>query len=489
MTGETNAGEDVLTWWGDTAGSGGAHITVDADGALTGLRLGAGEQLVGGLGVRGIGGEPYHPDRVRVDADEIETSGTCAGVDVRVRHSFDHVWHLRIGLTNPGDRPVRLGRLLLDIAAGDDGWLDVFAGGAVAYLTFHRLASSRCLALRLIRGDLVTGPDGVGTPEVELAPGGRYQLVLSGEWYAGPAAVRQRFPAWFPDSLDHVAGDRVDPLIEHPDVAVTIRRSEGDPDFDLLEVAEPRGVTHLRVAYVDEERSYGRVTRQLLARGELLSAAEALVVLRGVASHEVGRDEAAGLIESYLDRPRDPSGPLRVILLLRAQEVLGEDRAELAAEELLALPPGPGVPLATLHLLAAGRQRMERPGAAPSVAIDDVIGRLVHLLGDPATDPVTVAELRILVSGGTDAVRERMSRALREVELLCSTEPGELWPARPDADIARAVVVRSLLPSPTTEHPVIHKRLRRLVARAATAPDGMETLAWLLSLTAADWSG
>lgn len=477
---DTSSGEDVLTWWGDTAGSGGGQITVGPDGAVTGLRLGAGEQLVGALGVRGIGDEAYRPDRVRVEADEIETSGTCAGVDVRVRHSFNHVWHLRIGLSNPGDRSVRLGRLLLDLAAGPDGWLEVFAGGAVAYLTFHRLAPPRCLAFRLTRGDLVAGPGAVGTPELELAPGGRYQVVLSGEWYAGPAAVRQRLPAWFPDSLDHVAGDRADPLIEHPDVAVTVRGAEDDPDFDIVDVAEPRGVTRLRVAYVDEERSYGRVIRHLVARGELLSAAEALLVLRGVADHEVGHDEAAGLIEAYLDRPRDASGPLRVIALLRAQEVLGEDLAGPAAEELLALSPGPGVPLAALHLLAASGE---------GIRIDDLVGRLAVLLSDPATDPVTLAALQILVSGGTDAVRARMARALREVELLCGTDPGELWPPRADADIARAVVVQSLLPNRAAEPPLAHRRVRRLIARAATAPDGLETLAWLLSLTAADWSG
>lgn len=476
-------GEDILSWWGGPPGLGGVQITVGVDGALTGLRLGADERLVGALDVRGIGAEPYRPDRVRIEADEVETSGRCAGVEVRVRHTFNHLWQVRIGLSNPSPHHVRLDRLLLDVAAGADGWLEVFAAGAVAYLSFHRLVTAHCLALRLTRGDLVTGPDGLGTPELQLPPGGRYQVALSGEWYPDPAAVRQRLPAWFPDSLDRDAGDRVDPLIGHPDVAVTVRQSADDPDLDLVDVAEPRGVTRLGVAYVDEDRSYGRAARRLVARGELVTAAEALVLWRGLAGHHVGHEEAAGLIEAYLDRPSDAPGPLRVMLLLHAQELLGQDQAARAAAELRALPPGPGVPLAALHLLAG----MARETGAD--AIDDIVARLVGLLGDPATDAVTLAELQILVSGRTEAVRNRLARARREVELLCATEPGELWPVRADAQIARAVVVHSLLPHRETASSLAHRRVRRLLARATTAPDGMEALAWLLTLAAADWSG
>ena len=194
--------DHVLSWWGDTAGSAGVQITVGPDGALTGLLLGGSERLAGAFGVRGIGAEAYVPDDVRIEADEIETAGTCAGVAVRVRHSFDTVWRVRISLTNTGEAPVRIGRLLLDVAPGSDGLLEVFGAGAVAYLTFHSLSAARCLSLRLIRGDLVTGPDGLGTQEIELAPGGRNQVVLSGDGYAGTDAVRQRLPLWFPDSLD-----------------------------------------------------------------------------------------------------------------------------------------------------------------------------------------------------------------------------------------------------------------------------------------------
>ncbi len=475
-----NSHEEVLSWWGDTAGSEGAQITVGPDGRLTGLLLGDSEQLVGALGVRGIADEPYRPDEIRVDADEIETAGRCAGLDVRVRHSFDHVWQMRIGLTNPGDRPVRVGRLLLDAAAGADGLLEVFGAGAVAYLTYHRLTSPRCLSLRLTRGDLFAGRDGLGTPELELAPGGRYQVVLSGEWYAGPDRVRQRLPIWFPDSLDHPFADRADPLIEHPDVAVTVRAVTGAPDLDVLEIAEPRGVARLEVSYVDIHRACGRIARDLVDRGELTTAAEALIVLRGVADHTVGQDEAAGLVEAYLDRPGDAPGPLRVVLLLRARDLLGEHLAVRAAAELAALPPGPGVLLAGLHLFTAA------PDAVDGLTPESLAGRLVGLLADPDTDPVTLTELQLLLAGGSEEVGVRLVRARREVDLLCATDPGELWPLRSDADAARALAVDALLPNPQGEPTVAYRRVRRLIARSPLEPDGLEAVAWLLTLPSTD---
>ncbi|MDO5500258.1 MAG: hypothetical protein Q4F67_11345 [Propionibacteriaceae bacterium] len=469
--------EDVLSWWGDTTGAEGAQIRIGPDGRLAGMLLGDAELLIEALGVRGIGEEPYRPDHVRVEVDEIETSGRCAGVDVRVRHNFDRHWQVRIGLTNPTDQPLPVDRLMLDVRPGPEGLLQVHAAGALAFLTFHRFGTPRCLALRLTRGDLIADEDGIGTPRLELAPGGRYQLVLSGEWYAEPQAVRQRYPVWFPDSLDRVAADRVDPLIDHPDTAVLIKGDHDDaPDLERLEVADARGVTWLDVAYADEERTFARLARHLAAAGALSTAAEGLIVLRAMPGHHLAHDEAAGLIEAYLDRPGDDSSPLRALLLVRAREWLvgTGGLTERAAAELADLPPGPGVPLAWLHLWASG----QLVGHEPEIAA--VVDRLSGAMTDQSLDPVTLAELRLMVSGGAPELRARLARALREVDLMCTLTHGELWPRRSDADLARAVVVHSLLrPAQGREMPDAHRCVRRLIARAPLAPDGLEALAWL----------
>lgn len=468
---------DVLSWWGAV----GAQVAFAPDGHLVGLGVGEDEQILAALGLARAGEVPFRPADVRIEADEVETQGRCGPIDVRVRHTFDHTWQWRVGLTNRSDRPIVVGRIIVDAAAGPRGFLTVHAAGALAFLTFHRVTEPGCLALRLTRGELVVADGRLGTPELHLEPGARYQLTLSGDWYAGPGVVRQRYPAWFPEPVDLDAGDRGDWQIEHPDAGIEMHEvSPGRAPSTLVraQVSDATGITRVDMAFADESGTYAAVAAAPARRGRILTAAEGLCVHRAYADQRLSAAEAAALIEDYLDEPPDAPGPLGVVLRARAHEAAGDDLASQhtavrrAAAELAALPMGPGVPLAWLSVWAGARMLGDEPD--PAVAAR----QLAVLTRNPGPDPVTWAEASLLL--GLERDPALMQRASRELELLCNPGPGGLWPPAPDSRRARAVAVQSLMrPAAEGSCPDLHLTVRRLVARASVAPDGIEALAWL----------
>lgn len=466
----------VLDWGGPDEPL--TRIAVASDGSITTIDA-AGEELLRLLTLPSIGGAPIVAREIRIEADEIETVGECAGLEVRVRHSFDRTWQWRIGLVNPGREVVEAGRLALGFGAGRDGFVYVLAAGALGALTVHRAGGPSCLAFRVTRGELVDDDGVVATPPLRLEPGGRYQLTLSGEWYADSAAVESRRPAWFPDPVDLSAEDEPDFVIDHPDAAIRVEEL-GPPAPSRVvrhEVVEATSRTRVDVAFVAEARTYATVATAALERGFLRDAAEAVCVHRAMSGHDLGRDEAIELIEDYLADPGSLADPLRAIVLIRSAEWAGRERLARAAEFLAGVPTQDGVPLAWLTLWMA----QQLHGEAPEVA--DTLSRLLPGPGETLGIGLR-AELTLLVGPDPDPAIAR--RAATYLRVIAQGGPGTIRrPGVPAWRRAIAVVVRALGGEPGTgTPPEVQAAVRRLIALSATAPDGLRTLAWLTLLPA-----
>ncbi|MDO5683999.1 MAG: hypothetical protein Q4G46_14390, partial [Propionibacteriaceae bacterium] len=372
------------------------------------------------------------------------------------------------------------GRLALEFEAGRDGLVHVLAAGALGLLTVHRAGDPACLAFRLTRGELIDDDGIVATPQLRLPPGGRYQLTLSGEWYADSAGVESRRPPWFPDSIDLSAGDEPDFVIEHPDAAIRLEELGPWAPSRVVrhEVVEATSRTRVDVAFVAEAQTYAAVAVKALERGYLVDAAEAVCVHRAMTCHGLGRDEAIELIEDHLADPGSADDPLRAIVLIRSAEWAGGDRLIRAAEFLAGVPTQDGVPLAWLTLWMAQQLHEEVPDVAatlarlspgPSEALGIGLRAELALLMGPDPDPVIARQaetyLRVISQGGPGTLRR---------------------PGVPAWRRAIAVVVRSLGGQP--EPPELQGAVRRLIAlsaptsgpgASATTPDGLRTLAWL----------
>lgn len=462
----------VLEWVG--FGQPHTRLTVAPDGSITSVDV-AGEELLRLLTPPSLGGAPFVARDTRIEADEIETLGECAGLEVRVRHSFDRTWQWRIGLFNPGSEAVEAGRLALGFGAGREGFVHVLAAGALGVLTVHRAGAPSCLAFRLTRGELVDDDGLVATPPLRLAPGGRYQLTLSGEWYADSAAVESRRPAWFPDPIDLTAEDEPDFVIEQPDAAIRIEELGPATPSRVVrhEVVEATSRTRVDVAFVAEAQTYAVLATIALERGYLLDAAEAVCVHRAMSGHGAGRDESIELIEDYLADSGPAADPLRAIVLVRSAEWAGRDRLARAADFLAGVPMQDGVPLAWLTLWMA----QQLHGEVPEVA--DTLARLLPGPGETLGIGLR-AELALLVGPDPDPILAR--RAATYLRVIAQGGPGTMRrPGVPAWRRAIAVVVRALGGEPG---PDVQAAVRRLIAVSATAPDGLRTLAWLTLLPA-----
>lgn len=473
--------EAVLGWGWQAAGERlGCQLEFDEEGALTGLLAGGGEQIVARLGVLGIRREgdlqPWRPDQVWREVDEVEARGRCAGLQLRVRHNLDHTWQLRVLLRNDTEAEINIDALVLSAAAGPDALLTVLAAGAVGMLGWHRLGvgapaptGPTSLGLRLGRGDLRLVDGGLRTPPLRLGPGEAYTLTLHGEWYAGPMHLATRLPQWFPVRLDLDSPSDLEPLLEHPDLAVDW------PDLkrplSTLRVAGPEGLVELDVAIADEEALLRSVISALRDRGRLTDAAQALVLQHAAHRQLLGADEAADLLTDYAERTPDPVSARQVLVWIRMNADGLDNDGELlrrAADDLTGLPVGPGHGLAGLHLWI--RQRLTGTEPDPTSLLAGIAGATAG----PAVDPLLLLELGTLLP--SVAADPRHARAARLAELLNTTRPAEPHPARPDADLARLIAVRSLEQRPDSE------LLCRLLARAADAEDPLaatEMLSWL----------
>lgn len=466
---------EILTWSSGGSEPRGSQLSFDAAGRLNGLQVGA-VKIIAELGPVRLGEVDWIPDRVRIEADEVEAIGFCGPVEVRIRHNVDHTWAVRIALHNTGPDEVRPGRLVLAAAAAEDSLLWVHAAGVLGFLTFHRRRDPACLALRVTRGDLVDDDDLLGTPELVLAPGGRYQLTLSGEWYADWGAVRQRYPTWFPGEVDLAHTD--DRPIGHEDAATIVH----DPDPQAparivrVEVSDAVGVTRVEAAYAAEPESYAELGEILQDRDRIESAAAGLCLYQAMVNRDLPEQPTLAMIREFLDDSDGEPGPLRVALRTQLHAWTGElAQLRTAEHELRLVQPGPGVPLAWLMVWAGQRLAEQQPSG-----IAEVVAKLRGLVGDPTVDPVTRAELALLVAVRDPVQRRRMADALREIELWCRGLPGQLWPPRSDLDWARAVVVSSLLPPQEgVEQVDLHQPVRRLLARAHEHRNRVEVMAWL----------
>ncbi|WP_141211195.1 hypothetical protein [Enemella dayhoffiae] len=451
----------------------GCQLEFDPAGNLHSLTAG-GQQLIGGLAVLGVrrDGElhPWLPDTARLEADEVEARGRCAGLRLRVRHNLDFTWHLRITLTNDTEQPVALDGLVLHAAPGRDALLLVTPAGPCTQLGWHRLAPSdgvECLGMRLSRGDLIRAGDELRTPPLRLGPGEAYTLILHGDWYASSFELQQRQPDWFPPLLDLTAAD--DELeLNDPDVALSWDSEDGP--LRELTVAAAEGVTRLSVAFADEEAAYGRLVGAIQRRGLIAHAAEALALQRAELLQLISTDETTALLAEYAERTPDPADTRQVLVWLRMAATTGEAAlVERAAAVLAELPVQPGYALAWLNLWV----QQQLLGIEPSLG--EAQRRIAEWLAQPGQDPLIIRELAQLL-GPQQQRQPTIRRGSRVADLLCLLRPAEAWPAYADERLAQLVSIRALAEH---EHTAL---LNRLLARAEASPgplDSAAVLGWL----------
>ncbi|GAB3623985.1 hypothetical protein GCM10027418_20690 [Mariniluteicoccus endophyticus] len=446
----------------------GCRLEVGADGRLHRLAVEQGSEVVRGLGPTGalVDGAYVAPTGLVAQAfdDEVEITGDLRPLRLRVRHNIDRTWQVRVQLTNPTDREVVVDRIAWELTPGADARAVVLAAGATAMLAFCPLpvaGAAPVLGLRLTRGDLVVDDEGLACPRIVLAPGASWSLTLQGEWYASRVALWADLPRWFPETA--VDGrDLEDWAVDHPDAAVTGPGDRGG--VRRVTVAEARGTTLVDLAVApDAADEITRTVHAAVDRGHLPDAATAVVAALG---QGIGLDTRVGeLLDDYAERTPDGPSAMQVCLWARMATLGHCGMLDRALGTAARLRPGPGTGLAAVALWTAaaleGRDHTE---------IGHRVARLADGEASPL-DPATVVELGEL-SRHTDP---RVVAARWELELICHADPGEVFPPRPDAELARAVAVRTLAQDPCTT------LVRRLLSRCADRDplDNVEVIAWL----------
>lgn len=424
--------QQVLTWSGGTGGppmlagfDDAGHLVAlgPADGSpawLTQWRplVAAGTQA---------GSNEWADLHVDVLADEVEQSWSLAGrtIAVRLRHTFDRTWQIRLVVHNTGDAPVSL---------TVDWSLSAGPGGAVAVHGATGHASVRCAgsdaAQPILQGTLTRGTVGpAGDARIELAPGDRWICAWKVEWV--DRGTPPPLPRWWPRDL--VAEDEP---VEIADTDVVVAgatahesgwESPAARGTRLLEVTEATRVVTPVIHGVPAWDALAAETRHELEDVDELDPAEALL-LGEPARMRLG-DEAPAL--RRLVSPAD--GPVDV--------------------------PGFGHGLATLQTLPLGLERHELP--RESTHADDLERADRLLLSEPDEQ--------------WDALMARLGPVV------------DAWPLTPvhwtDEDLARWVAVATMarhlqrpgVPDPEPLHAA-------LLARCADLPpcDRATILAWLV---------
>ncbi len=476
----------------DAAAGAVCHLAGDADA----------EPVVSwSLGAVEMDGRPVEPvpGATRVDPDEIEFSWRIGPVVLRIRHTVEVTWQIRVAVTDTGPGS-RIDRLVLHARAGTGrtAWA-VRAGAEGSLVVLGDDPRRPGPAFALVQGEVRGGGTDLDHGPVVLEPGGSHVVRWRGEivddliGFAG--ARHEVLPAW------PVIGPADEAVVEHPDLAVVDERvdpgvlvtTSGDGVTTItgslpapggaagLTLAGPRGRTEVELRVVADLPGTARwwCERHPWSRGRqgivVDDPAKALVVQSLVGDHEGGGtrlDEWGDALDGACARiePTTSDDPVFAVILLAQQAVRTGDPelADRAASGVTALVGRPGAAVATALVLAActllDRPVPAQPQLDPADPLEAALvdgrrpgrawsrwGRSVGygLRGSALADGDPVADAR------------RLAVASMAWELRRSTVDG--WPVRPPE--------------------IVERHRRRLLADLGERPDdpsAAAVLAWLI---------
>lgn len=429
----------VITW--DASGASAMHLEFDAAGDLVRLSpAGSGQTWLTRFaplvtGATGNATRLRADVRCEVDADEVEQRWDVPGTDlrVRVRHTFDRTWQMRVMVRNSGSEPTEA-RLRWEAGRGPDAQLGIHAAGGHASC---RVAGSTPGA-EILQGMLVAGAVGPGAAtRMRVEPGGTSVTTWKFDW-ADPTSPPP-LPTWWP----RTDLDADDPVVICDADLVVVNATSSEQGWELPAAPGVRRVEVVEATRVGIVEIFGAPRAESLAQ-DLCP----------------GLDERADL------------APAEAMLLVQAGRPVGDIRPRLrigddepglrrllgGPGEEACLAPGFGHGIATLHELAMGRRVPTLP---------------------PVTDNASDVELadRMLLSAPD----------MPWLELMAGLGPVMgAWPMQPWgwglAEIARWVAVASLarhLGRPGVPDPEPLRRLVLARCHDEPPPTRVAALVWL----------
>lgn len=428
---------------------------------------------LGGLAVTAPSG--WCAGTARQTPGELEVGATHPdGAELRIRHTIEETWDLRITITSTANAPIEVpGPLLRFLTQTPVHAWTAGADGLIVGAPAPEADGDGCLAFRQLSGDCSTGDDGVWPlgARIALQPGASTTASWRGHRVAAPGRLFGDLPQWLPHELIEADGTEI--RCETPDAGLLLDGAEpegqdliGRAGLHELEVRQARGTTRLSVGWAPS------IDTVLRVRGEEIlnsldvrrpDGARLWILTRAVEGGTLGgtaMDMVDEALENLLSRPG--AGLFGVLTALTRASASGDMdiwragldaltgldaeqpctlMAHALAFSLARIGAGPAPeplapPTCRDPLVRAEWSMLSRPGAGPDAADLEALWLLGAAAPSPAAGP-------LLDEGG----RVPALRTARAVA-VASMWP-EWWDVRPawgdDAATLRQRAVRRLL--------------------------------------------
>lgn len=445
------------------------RMTTDADG----WPIVETSTPLGGLAVTAPLGWRAGP--ARQTPGEFEVGATHPdGAEMRIRHTIEETWDIRITVTSTATIPIEVpGPLLRFLTQTPVHAWTAGADGLIVGAPATGGDGGGCLTFRQLSGDCTTADDGVWPlgARIALQPGASASASWRGHGVADPSRLFGDLPQWLPRELIEADGTEI--RCETPDAGLLLDGAEPESQ-DLiaraglheLEVRQARGTTRLSVGWAPSTDTVLRVRGEEIMNGldvRRPDGARLWILTRAVEGGTVARvamDMVDEALENLLSRPG--AGLFGAVTALTRASATGDmdiwragldAMAGLDTEEPCTLmahalgfslarigagpapeplePPTSGDPL-----VRAEWSMLSRPGPRPDAAGLEALWLLGAAAPSPAEGP--------LLDGGGRVPALRTARAVA----VTSMWP-EWWDVRPvwgdDAATLRQRAVRRLL--------------------------------------------
>lgn len=423
---------------------------------------------------------PWHAGPARQTPGELEVVASHPdGARMRIRHTIEETWDIRITLTSTAAVPLEVPGPLMrfetatPVHAWTGGADGLIVGAPTAGAPVAGMGEDGCLVLRQVSGDSTTSDDGVLPlgARIVLQPGASVSASWRGHTAAGPGRLFEDLPQWLPRELIETDGTEI--RCETPDAGLLLDGAETDGEDLLapaglheLEVRQARGTTRLALGWSPSIDTVLRIRGEEIMGGLDVRRADGprlWILTRAVDGGAVVRSATAMVdeaLENLLSRPG--AGLFTVLTALTRASATGDMdiwragldalarldarqpctlMAHALAFSLARIGAGPAPePLAPPSsqdpLVTAEWSMLSRPGPRPDAASLEALWLLGAAAPSPAAGPLLDAGGRV--------------PALRTAHAVAVTSMWpEWWDTRPswgdDAATLRQRAVRRLL--------------------------------------------